>query len=253
MPPSIGLNSSFSSYDSRSLSLAPSRSSLEDVTNRQFIKTQKSIKKLNAEASKLKAMAAFTKAEAEETVSTEMDTIYEKVDEQRMELEGMYETHRMIKEDIARKEDMITSLEDMFSRRKDELDAADQETLELEQIINELKTEQEICRANYERVEGLVRTMTDSMNHLLAEQDRIIAANQRIEAELKEESARKINLLHSLLETELGFKRESNAIKFIEGKNEHEGRTLSEAVVAQKNTMMKSFKFVDEFSNQSEF
>ncbi len=164
----------------------------------------------------------------------------------------MYETHRMIKEDITRKEDMIMSLEEMFGRREDELDAADEETMHLEQIISELKSEEEICKANYERVEGMVKTVTDSMNHLLAEQDRIIAANKRIEAELKEESAWKINLLHSLLETELGFKRESNAIKFIEGRNKHEGRTLSEAIVAQKNTMMRSFKFVDEFSHQSE-
>ena len=61
----------------------------------------------------------------------------------------------------------------------------------------------------------------------------------RFRNDLKEESARKISLLHSLLEMELSLKKESNAIKFIDGGNDDHGKTLTEAISRQKEKILR--------------
>lgn len=240
MPPLIVTNSSFSSTESRSILLVPSRCSLDgDVSNIQSMKTQKSIKKLNAEASKLRAQTAFIIAEAEETVSNEMEAIYEEIEKTRLELEKTRKNHTILEEEIARGENNIQNYEDLYARREEESNMADRDSKMLERRIDDLLIEKNMSKNEFERVEGLVQTMTDSMNHLLADQEKIIFAAKRIENDIKEESARKIGLLHSLLEMELSLKKESNAIKFIDGESDDLGKTLTEALLRQKEEILR--------------
>mmetsp|Transcript_10674 Transcript_10674/g.16192 ORF Transcript_10674/g.16192 Transcript_10674/m.16192 type:complete len:246 (-) Transcript_10674:105-842(-) len=239
MPPLIGTNSSFSSTESRSILLVPSRCSLDDVTNIQSMKTEKSIKKLNAEASKLRAQTAFIIAEAEETISNEMEAVYEGIEKTRLELEKTHKNNSLLKEEIAREENNIRYSEDLYARREKESRMEDRDSKMLEHRIDDLLIEKNLSKNEFERVEGLVQTMTDSTNHLLADQEKIIAASKRIENDLKEESARKISLLHSLLEMELSLKKESNAIKFIDGGNDDHRKTLTEAISRQKEKILR--------------
>jgi len=240
MPPHIA-TLSYVSSDSRIL-LTTSSSSCEDgATNG----TQKSLKKLNAEVQKLKAIAAFTQAEAEETVSNEKDATYAQIDEKRLAIGALKIKKGKIIMEIEEEEGFIRYSENLLAEQKEALTRAEEDRLQLERMLNELKKESEEYQSKCEKLEEIVRTMNRSVEELLREQDKIVESTKRNEQVTSGESDRQINLLKRLLENELEMKRESVNIRTVaRSDTSEEGIKLVDIMNAQRERMLTSFTTV---------
>jgi len=177
------------------------------------VATQKSVAKLNAEVSKLRAITLFTKAESEEKLLNQKEEMSLALHDLRVRVEKSRRKNQTTKGKIAAKEEYIGHVQRTNEEKDKELRMVEKEKFKWLQDINEAKTESENWKLKNEALESEISTLMDSLNSLLGEQERIVESSIALEKHLKEESYTRMNRLHSMLDAEIEFKKESSEIR----------------------------------------
>jgi len=181
------------------------------------LSTQKSITKLNAEISKLRAIAAFTEAEAEEKLVNQNEQMNKTLNSLREAYEKALVDSRKVTDEIIEKEEFIKNIQLKHEEKEKDLEKTERECDSLGKELDEATKGYENLRCEIQHQESHMAGFEKSLVLLLQDQEILLEAARKVEDDKKKESKDRMNTIYKLLDQEYEFRKESIALKKLEG------------------------------------